>query len=74
MRIFVKVKPKAKKNEIKQINEVNFIVSVVEPPEKGKANQAVLNLVAGYFGVSQSMVSIVFGAASRNKIIEVFKN
>lgn len=74
MRIFVKVKPKAKKNEIKRIDDINFVVSVGEVPEKGKANQAVIKLIAGYFGVSQSMVSIVFGTTSRNKIIEFFKN
>lgn len=70
----MKVKPRAKKNEIEKIDEVNFIVSVVAPPEKGKANQVVINLVADYFGVSQNMVNIIFGMTSRNKIIEIFKN
>lgn len=56
---------------MKQIDEVNFVVYVSQPPEKGKANQAVIKIIAEYFKVSQKMVSIIFGATSRNKIIEI---
>ena len=71
MKIFVKVKPKAKEEKVIKINDKNFKVSVKEPPEKGRANHAVLRALAGYFNISQSKIKIISGATSRLKIIEI---
>ena len=49
-------------------------VGVRARPEKGKANKAVLRKVAGYFKVPVSRVCIVWGRASRRKVIEIFYN
>jgi hypothetical protein len=71
MKIFVKVKPKAKEEKIIKISDKNFKVSVKKPPEKGKANRAVLKALADYFDISQSKVKIISGSASKLKIIEI---
>ena len=42
MKINVKIKPNSKKEEIKKIDDKNFIVAVKEPPVEGKANKALL--------------------------------
>jgi len=66
----VKVKPNSKVEEVSQEGD-NFVVKVKEPPKEGKANQAVIKLLAGHFGVSQSQVRILSGFKSRNKVIEI---
>jgi hypothetical protein len=71
MRITVKAKPNAREEKVEKIDENNFVVSVKERPEKGKANEAIRNALAVYFKVASSRVKIVSGYSSRNKIVEV---
>ena len=70
MKIQVKVKPNSKTDEVSQQGD-SFIIKVKVPPKEGKANQAVIKLLAEYFGVPQSQVRIISGFRSRNKVIEV---
>jgi len=70
MKIQVKVKPNSKTEEISQAGN-SLIIKIKEPPKEGKANQAVIKLLAENFGVSQSQVRILSGFRSRNKVIEV---
>ena len=46
-------------------------VKVTEPPQDGRANQAVIELLAERLGVRKSAVTVVRGASSRTKTIEV---
>jgi len=73
MKIFVKVKSRAKQEKIEKIDDTNFKVWVKEPPEKGRANRAVLEILADYFDTSQSNIKIISGNTSRTKIIEVIE-
>jgi len=70
MKIQVKVKPNSNTGKLSQEGN-SFIVKVKEPPKEGKANQAVIRLLAEHFGVPQSQVRILSGFRSRNKVIEV---
>jgi hypothetical protein len=70
MRIQVRVKPNSRTEEVSQEID-SFIVKVKEPPREGKANQAVIRLLAEHFGVPRSRVRILNGFRSRNKVIEV---
>jgi len=70
MKIQVKVKPSSKTEAIGQEGD-SFIVQVKEPPKEGKANQAVVRLLAEHFSVPKSQVRILSGFRSRNKVIEV---
>ncbi len=70
MKIQVKVKPSSKTEELSQEGD-SFIVKVKEPPKEGKANQAVIKLLAEHFGVPKSQVRILSGFRSRSKVIEV---
>ena len=70
MKIQVKVKPNSKTEEVIQEGD-SFIVKVKEPPKEGKANQAVIKLLAEHFDVPQSQVRILSGFRSRNKVIEI---
>jgi uncharacterized protein (TIGR00251 family) len=71
MKIFVKVKPKARVNKIKKLSETNFEIWVNEPPIDGKANEAVRRILSKYFKKPLSQVIIKTGQASKNKIIEI---
>jgi len=73
MKIFVKAKPGAREEKVEKIDDSNYVVSVVEPPVKGKANEAIRNALAVYFKTGSSCVRIVAGHTSRNKIIEIIK-
>ena len=73
MKIFVKVKPRAREERVQKIDGINFEVWVRELPEKGKANRAVIKSLADYFKVSQSNIKIISGSVSRLKIIEITK-
>jgi uncharacterized protein (TIGR00251 family) len=71
MKFFLKVKPGAKQEKIEQINENTFSIWVKEPAKENKANFAVLEAMAGYFGVSLGHIRLVSGAHSKEKVIEV---
>jgi len=71
MKINVKAKPSSREKKVEKIDEQNYIVSVTEPPVKGKANEAIRNALAVYFKTASSRVKIVSGFSSRNKIIEI---
>ena len=70
MKIQVKVKPNSRTEDVSQ-EGASFIVRVKEPPSEGKANQAVIELLAKHFGVPKSQVRILSGFRSRNKEIEI---
>ena len=70
MKIRVKVIPNSKTDEVIREGD-GFLVKVKEPPKEGKANKAVMESLARYFGVPQSSVRISSGLKSRNKLIEV---
>ncbi|MBI2113232.1 MAG: DUF167 domain-containing protein [Candidatus Wildermuthbacteria bacterium] len=71
MRIFIKAKPSSKEEVVEKIDETHFVVAVKEPPVQGRANQAILQALAGYFGVSIGAIRIVSGFASKQKVIEI---
>lgn len=70
MKIQVRVKPNSKIEEVSPEGD-NFVVKVKEPPKEGKANRAVIELLAKHFGVPQSQVRILSGFKSKSKVIEV---
>ena len=79
MKISVKVIPNAKQNEVVDdafdlLGARILKVKVNQPPEDGRANKAVIEILADYFKVKKSAVVIVTGETSRNKIIEIRDN
>ena len=70
MKIEVKVRPNSKTEEVIQEGH-SFTVKVKEPPIGGKANRAVIELLARHLAVSESRLRISKGLKSRIKIIEV---
>jgi uncharacterized protein len=71
MKITIRVKPNARKNEVKQIDTKNYIVSVTAPPMEGKANEKVIEVLAEYFGKPKRCITLVRGEAGKIKVVEI---
>lgn len=72
MKIFVKAKPNAWEEKIEQTDETHFIVAVIQPPIAGRANAAITKALAAHFHVAPSLVRLISGFASKQKIFEIF--
>jgi uncharacterized protein (TIGR00251 family) len=70
MKYSIKVKPRAKIDEVSREGEI-LIIKTKEPAYEGKANSAVIRLAAEFFHIPRSSVRIVSGLSNRNKIIEI---
>jgi len=67
----VLARPKAARNEVAGVHDGALKVAVTAPPEKGKANAAVVKLLAETLGASLSSIRIVAGETSRRKRVYV---
>ena len=70
-RLRVHVTPAASQEGIVGWHGDSLRVRVRAQPQKGRANRAVLRLLARRLGVAPASLSIVHGAASRAKLVEV---
>lgn len=71
MKIIIKAKPGAREDKIEKVDEANYIVHVQAPPIDGKANAAIVKILASHFDVSQSLVEIISGHMARVKVVEI---
>ena len=69
--IRVRVQPRASRNEVVGYVGDTLGVRVTAAPEAGRANRAVVELLAEVLGVSPSRVRIVRGQGSRLKLVRV---
>jgi uncharacterized protein len=72
LKIQVKVKPRSKTEDVtKEMDGDVYVVRVKEPPVEGKANRAVVKLLAKHLGLPESRIRIVSRLSSKNKVVEV---
>ncbi|MEI6040360.1 MAG: DUF167 domain-containing protein [Candidatus Berkelbacteria bacterium] len=71
MKIKVKVKTNAREDLVELIDENEYLVKTKELPINGRANLAVIELLAEYFDKPKSLIQIDSGFGSKTKIIEV---
>lgn len=69
--ITVRVQPRASRNRVDGYREGALRVSVTAPPHGGRANAALLELLANALGVAKSRLTIIRGHSSRDKIVAV---
>lgn len=65
--LLVRAQPGARRNEIRAVSEGPLKVCVTQAPEKGKANKAVVELLAKKLGLRKSQVALVAGETSQQK-------
>lgn len=67
--LFIKAQPGARKDEIVGEQAGSIKVRVTAPPEKGKANEAIIRLLAEKLNLRKSAISVISGETSRDKKI-----
>ncbi|WP_394769277.1 DUF167 domain-containing protein [Lacisediminihabitans sp.] len=71
MDITVWVKPGSRKGPLVEEGEDRLVVFLRERAVDGKANDALIGVLAAHFGVPKSAVSILHGQASRAKRVRI---
>ena len=71
MRLRVRVKPGAHEEKVSREPDGSLRVSVTARAQEGKANEAVVKAVAGFYHVPKLQVRILTGLSSRTKMLEV---
>jgi hypothetical protein len=69
-RINVRVIPNAKKNEVVREGE-KLKIRVTAPAVSGKANQAMIEVLAETFKIKKNKIRIIRGEKSREKVVEL---
>jgi uncharacterized protein (TIGR00251 family) len=67
----IRVIPRASRNQVILSDSGELKVKLTAPPVDGKANEALLEVLADHFKIRKSSLKIHSGATSRNKIIEI---
>ena len=70
-RLKVKVVPGSSRDEIVGWLGDALKIKVTAPPEKGRANEAVVELLTERLGLAADAVSVVSGHSSPSKVIEI---
>lgn len=71
MKFQVRTKPNAKEEKVISEDSTHLKVFVKASPQEGKANEAVIALLARHFKIPKSSIAIVSGLRSKNKVIEI---
>jgi hypothetical protein len=71
MKILVRVKPNSREETLTALADGSWLAKVKAPAQEGKANAALVALLAKHFAVSKSQVSLVVGQRGRQKIFEI---
>ena len=67
VRLPVQAQPKARKNGLVGTHDGRLKVAVTQAPEKGKANDALVKILASALGLRRSQIELVSGATSSKK-------
>ena len=67
----LKVKPGSRDESLIEQADGTWLARVKAPPVDGKANAAVIALVATHFGLRKAQVSIRSGASGRMKLVQL---
>lgn len=67
----LKARPGARRSSIEGSHAGALKVSVTAAPEKGKANEAIIELLADELNISRSSITIVRGETSSQKTVRI---
>lgn len=69
--IQVRVKPQSKTLQLELLPDGTYVARLRAPPVDGRANEELVALLAGHFGVRKSEVEILSGISGRIKRVRV---
>ena len=56
---------------MEKVGVVSYRVMTTASPEAGKANQAVIKLLAKHLGVAASLITLISGGNARDKVFQI---
>ncbi len=68
------IKTRSRINELVWLDEDTVKISITAVPEKGKANAAIIELIAEELGVSKTSIELVRGATATIKQFRIEKS
>lgn len=71
MFINITVNPRSRLEKVEQVSEKEYKLSFNVVPEKGRANQKVVEMLSDYFDCPKSNIEIKLGKSSREKVVEI---
>ena len=71
MTLRVRVQPRASRDGVGGLREGALVVKLTAPPVEGEANEALVRLLAGIFGVPRGAVTLRHGARGREKTLHI---
>src|SRR5271166_4877765 len=63
----VRAQPGARRNEIRGLQDGALKVCVTQAPEKGKANKAIVEVLAKWLGLRKSQIELISGETASQK-------
>jgi uncharacterized protein (TIGR00251 family) len=67
----VRAQPGSRRNAVVGVHAGQLKVAISAPPDKGKANDALVRVLAKALGIRRSDISLASGAASRDKVFVI---
>jgi len=74
LRVSVRVKAGSSREKVEKLDDSSYAVWVRAKPTDGKANEAVIKILADYFDTAKSNVTLLKGHTSKIKIFEIIKS
>lgn len=71
MKLHTTVHPNSRKPRITTSQDGTLDIYVSQPATEGKANQAVIAMLAKHLGTGKSRITLLRGAKSKSKVFEV---
>jgi uncharacterized protein (TIGR00251 family) len=71
VRVGIRVRPGASRTNVGGRHGESLVIRVAAPPIEGRATEQALRALADALGVRRAAVSLVSGAASRDKVVEI---
>lgn len=71
MKITLRIKPNARRDEVREGPDGTYIVSVTASPIEGKANERLIEVLAQHFQCPKRNIAILRGHSARIKIVEI---
>jgi len=69
--VAVKAMPGARRSEVAGLRDGRLLVRVAAQPEKGKANEELVDCLAEALGLRKADIALVAGATSRQKMLSL---
>jgi uncharacterized protein (TIGR00251 family) len=67
----IRVQPRARSNEVLDVRNGRLLVRTTAAPADGKANKAVIRLLASFLDIAPSRIRLVRGKTARNKELRI---